>query len=83
MLTSTKNEQKKTCVKLHFTDSCKFLASSLEKLALYLGKDKLKITRSEFFNFSAEDFELLTCKGIFPYEYGLRRKVRRNGVTIT
>ena len=38
-------------------------------MASYLDKDKLKITRSEFFNFSAEDFELLTCKGIFPYEY--------------
>ncbi|KYM76698.1 hypothetical protein ALC53_12884 [Atta colombica] len=73
---STKNEQKKTCVKLHFTDSCKFLASSLEKLALYLGKDKLKITRSEFLR--AEDFDLLTRKGIFPYEYLLLTDVFKN-----
>ena len=35
----------------------------------YLDKDKLKITRSEFFNFSAEDFDFLTRKGIFSYEY--------------
>ncbi|KYM80838.1 hypothetical protein ALC53_08722 [Atta colombica] len=45
------------CAKIRFIDSFKFL--SLEKLA-YLDKDKLKITRSEFFNFSAEDFDLLT-----------------------
>jgi len=61
--------QKKTCIKLRFIDSFKFLTSSLEKLTSYLDKDKLKITRSEFFNTSAEDFDLLTRKDIFPYKY--------------
>jgi len=65
---STKNEQKKTCIKLCFIDSCKFLAS-LEKLTSYLDKDKSKITQSEFLNLSAEDFDLLTRKDIFLYEY--------------
>jgi len=41
--------------KFSFIDSYKFLSISLEKLALYLDKDKLKIILSEFFNFSAED----------------------------
>ena len=38
---STKNEQKKTCIKLRFINSYEFLASSLEKLVSYLDKDKL------------------------------------------
>ena len=66
---STANNKKK-CIKLRFLsfiDSYKFL--SLEKLASYLDKDKLKITQSQFFNLSAEDFDFLTCKSIFLYEY--------------
>jgi len=37
--------------------------------ASYLDKDKLKIVRYEFCKLSAEDFDLLTRKGVFPYEY--------------
>jgi len=55
---------RKKCISLRFIDSYKFLSISLEKLASYLDKDKLKITRSEFFNLSAENFDL-TRKGIF------------------
>ncbi|XP_076621597.1 uncharacterized protein LOC143342002 [Colletes latitarsis] len=56
-------------IKLQFIDSFKFLNTSLEKLVSFLSKDKLKITRSEFQKLSAEDFDLLTRKGVFPYEY--------------
>ena len=56
-------------VKVRFVDSFKFLNTSLEKLVSYLDKSKLKITRSEFSNLDAEDFDLLTRKGVFPYEY--------------
>ncbi|KYN11071.1 hypothetical protein ALC57_16789 [Trachymyrmex cornetzi] len=64
-----KNHFQKNCVKLRFIDSFKFLSTSLEKLASYLDKNKLKIVRSEFPTLSDEEFELLTRKGIFPYEY--------------
>ncbi|KYN05857.1 hypothetical protein ALC62_03210 [Cyphomyrmex costatus] len=69
--TKEKNENniKKNGIKLRFIDSYKFLSSSLDKLASYLDKDKLKIVRSEFSSLSDEDFNLLTRKGVFPYEY--------------
>jgi len=51
---------KKKLVKLWFIDPFKFLSTSLEKLMSYIDKDKLKITRLEFFNLSAQDFDLLT-----------------------
>ncbi|KYN30743.1 hypothetical protein ALC56_14987 [Trachymyrmex septentrionalis] len=43
--------------------------TSLDKLASYLDRDKLKIIRSKFPTLSDEEFELLTRKGVFPYEY--------------
>ncbi|KYN02533.1 hypothetical protein ALC62_06651 [Cyphomyrmex costatus] len=64
-----RDEDSRNCVKLRFIDSYKFLSSSLDKLASYLEKDKLKIVRSEFSSLSDEDFNLLTRKGVFPYEY--------------
>ncbi|KYN04505.1 hypothetical protein ALC62_04627 [Cyphomyrmex costatus] len=65
----TSDKDSRNCVKLRFIDSYKLLSSSLDKLASYLDKDKLKIVRSEFSNMSDEDFNLLTRKGVFPYEY--------------
>ncbi|KAL6416835.1 hypothetical protein ACFW04_013141 [Cataglyphis niger] len=56
-------------VKLRFMDSFKFLSASLEKLASYLNKSELKITRSEFPHLDDANFELLTRKGVLPYEY--------------
>ncbi|KYQ49525.1 hypothetical protein ALC60_11402, partial [Trachymyrmex zeteki] len=66
-----KNEKNfnKNCVKLRFIDSYKFLSASLDKLASYLKKEKLKIVRSEFSTLSNEEFELLMRKGVFLYEY--------------
>ncbi|XP_077258529.1 uncharacterized protein LOC143895350 [Temnothorax americanus] len=49
---------------LNYRDS-----TSLERLASYLDKGKLKIMRSEFSELSESDFDLLTRKGVFPYEY--------------
>ncbi|XP_071581468.1 uncharacterized protein [Temnothorax nylanderi] len=56
-------------VKLRFVDSYKFLAASIETLASYLDKNKLRITRSEYADLSTEDLNLLTRKEVFPYEY--------------
>jgi len=54
---------------LRFIDSYKFLNASLDRLASFLSQDKLRISQREFCNLSAENFNLLTRKGIFPYEY--------------
>jgi len=59
----------KNNVKLRFIDSYKFLNTSLDKLASFLNKDKLRILQREFCNLLAENFNLLTRKGIFPYDY--------------
>ncbi|KAL6417975.1 hypothetical protein ACFW04_011111 [Cataglyphis niger] len=56
-------------IKLRFVDSFKFLSASLEKLASYLDNSELKITPSEFPHLDDADFELLTRKGVFSYEY--------------
>ncbi|KYN21651.1 hypothetical protein ALC57_05969, partial [Trachymyrmex cornetzi] len=56
-------------ISTRINNSFKFLNTSLEKLVSYLDKSKLKILRSEFSNLDAEDFDLLTRKGVFPYEY--------------
>ncbi|EZA51362.1 hypothetical protein X777_10000 [Ooceraea biroi] len=59
-----------TCVKLRFVDLYKFLSASLDTLASYLDKSHMRILLSEFLqHLSEEDFELLTRKGVFPYEY--------------
>lgn len=56
-------------IQLRFIDSYKFLSTSLDKLTSYLNKEKLKMLSSEFSKLSVNDFDLLTRKGIFPYEY--------------
>nr|DAC81331.1 TPA_asm: PolB [Megastigmus wasp adintovirus] len=54
-------------IKFRFIDSFRFMAASLEKLASYLSE--YKILQSVFSNVEKEKVELLTKKGIFPYEY--------------
>ncbi|KYQ53600.1 hypothetical protein ALC60_00220, partial [Trachymyrmex zeteki] len=44
-------------------------SSVSDKLASFLNDDKLRVLRREFSDLSEEDFNLLTRKGVFPYEY--------------
>ena len=54
-------------VKLRFIDSCRFMASSLDKLARNLDDDQCKNLR-QFFD-DEEHFGLMRRKGVYPYEY--------------
>ncbi|KAB0802804.1 hypothetical protein PPYR_04990 [Photinus pyralis] len=56
-----------TVISFRFIDSFRFMSSSIEKLSNYLTNDKKTITRANCNNH--DEFSLLTCKGIFPYEY--------------
>ena len=60
-----KGEKVKIKHEIRFLDSFKFMASSLESLVGNLGLDKLIETRKEF----GEKAELLSRKGIYPYDY--------------
>ncbi|XP_070522390.1 uncharacterized protein [Cardiocondyla obscurior] len=59
----------RTAIKLRFIDSYKLLNASLDKLSSLLAKDKLRILRAEFATLSKKNFDLLTRKDVFPYEY--------------
>ena len=56
----------KTKVDLRFIDTCKFMPSSLDKLASNLDRDSFKNT-SKFYK--EKQLKLLLKKGIYPYEY--------------
>jgi len=58
----------KTCMKLRFIDSYKFLTLSLDKLASYLSKDKLRIMNVNFVIYQ-QKISICSRKDIFPYEY--------------
>ncbi|XP_050513029.1 uncharacterized protein LOC126888699 [Diabrotica virgifera virgifera] len=54
-------------IKFRFIDSFRFMASSLDKLSSYL--TEYPNLRSQFLSLSEENFNLLTKKGIMPYDY--------------
>ncbi|XP_030745267.1 uncharacterized protein LOC115874300 [Sitophilus oryzae] len=54
-------------VEFRFIDSFRFLASSLDNLVSNLSE--YPILKSEFKEVSEEQFSLLCCKGIFPYDF--------------
>ncbi|XP_070529634.1 uncharacterized protein [Cardiocondyla obscurior] len=66
---TAKGQDLRTAIKLRFIDSNKFLNVSLDKLSSLLIKDKMRILRGKFAKILEENFDLLTRKGIFPYEY--------------
>ncbi|XP_076303709.1 uncharacterized protein LOC143221926 [Lasioglossum baleicum] len=57
------------CEKTFEENDIRFLNSSLDKLSSYLDKNKLRIVQGEFTHLSNDDFNLLTRKGVFPYDY--------------
>ena len=54
---------------LRLIDSFRFMASSLEKLASYLPKEKFKILDSCFADYPESDRDLFHQKGYYPYSY--------------
>ena len=65
-----KNRVTKTVFEyLRFIDSFRFMASSLEKLASYLPKEKFEILDNCFADYPETDRDLLHQKGYYPYSY--------------
>ena len=61
----TRKEKVEVKHEIRFLDSFKFMASSLDSLVGNLGLEKLIQTKKEF----GEKAELLSRKGIYPYDY--------------
>ena len=60
-------QEKEKLIGLRFIDSFKFMSSSLDSLARNLVKGGEKLFGFE--NYSELQYELLTRKGVYPYEY--------------
>ncbi|XP_074035264.1 uncharacterized protein [Leptinotarsa decemlineata] len=58
-----------TNIKFRFIDSYRFMGASLDELVSTLDVKNLKILKKEFAELDDEKFELLTKKGVFPYDY--------------
>ena len=60
------DKEKKVMHELRFLDSCKFMASSLDKLSSNLDKEQFTNLNSMY---KGEQLELLKRKGVYPYNY--------------
>ena len=61
------NEEKDKKIELRFKDSFKFISSRLDSLTDNLVKGGIKLFG--FDNYNESQYNLLTRKGIYPYEY--------------
>jgi hypothetical protein len=52
-----------------FKDSCQFMAASLDSLVKNLKKDDLHVTMEHFKNYDEKAKDLITRKGVFPYDW--------------
>ena len=64
--TNKKGETKPLYHKIRFIDCYKFMAASLDSLVNNLPKDAFKSVKREY---KGKNLELLTRKGIYPYDY--------------
>ncbi|XP_058974383.1 uncharacterized protein LOC131800720 [Musca domestica] len=64
---SEKREKNAPNLELRFLDSFRFMSASLDSLAKNLPPSEFKAVRTQFPNDA--DFNLMTRKGVFPYEY--------------
>ncbi|PFX18050.1 hypothetical protein AWC38_SpisGene17607 [Stylophora pistillata] len=67
--TNKEEEEVATKTELRFIDSLKFMASSLDKLVSNLSHNKLKKTGEVFRDESRREIELISRKGVYPYDY--------------
>ena len=65
--TDKDGEEKDKLIELRFIDSFKFMSSSLESLTKNLVSDGKKLFGFE--DYSDLQYDLLTRKGVYPYEY--------------
>ena len=65
--TDKNGDERDRFIKLRFIDSIKFMASSLDSLTSNLVHGGRKLIGFE--GYSEQQYELLTGKGVYPYEY--------------
>ena len=54
---------------INFVDSMQFMASSLDELSSNLNIEDKKHVKNHFSHLSDEQFDLITSKGVFPYDW--------------
>lgn len=63
------DEKDGVAIKLRFIDSYRFMSDSLAKLASYLPSNEFQISRRVWENLNDEEFEMVTQKNFYPYDY--------------